>query len=57
MRALLKEIQDRPFAREWTAENEEGRHRFIPMRESAEIAPIDGIGKELRAMMPWMDLK
>ena len=54
MRALLKEIQDRAFAREWTAENEEGRPRFIPMRESTQNAPVKGIGKELRAMMPWM---
>ena len=50
MRALLKEIQDRAFAREWTAENEEGRPRFIPMGESAQNSPIKGIGKEFRAM-------
>ena len=57
MRAVLKEIQDGTFAREWISENDEGRPRFIPMREAAQNAPIEVIGKELRAMMPWMDPK
>jgi ketol-acid reductoisomerase len=57
MRAVLKEIQDGTFAREWIAENDEGRPRFNPMREAAQTAPIEGIGKELRSMMPWMDPK
>ncbi len=57
MRAVLKEIQDGTFAREWISENDEGRPRFIPMREAAQNAPIEAIGKELRAMMPWMDPK
>ena len=57
MRTVLKEIQDGTFAREWIAENDEGRPRFVPMRESAQNAPIEGIGKQLRAMMPWMDPK
>jgi ketol-acid reductoisomerase len=57
MREVLKEIQDGTFAREWIAENDEGRPRFNPMREAAQTAPIEGIGKELRAMMPWMDPK
>ncbi len=55
MRTVLKEIQDGTFAREWIAENDEGRPRFIPMRDAAQNAPIETIGKELRAMMPWMD--
>jgi ketol-acid reductoisomerase len=57
MREILKEIQDGTFAREWIAENDEGRPRFVPMREAAQNAPIESIGKELRAMMPWMDPK
>ncbi len=55
MRTVLKEIQDGTFAREWIAENDEGRPRFIPMREEAQNAPIEKIGKELRSMMPWLD--
>ena len=57
MRAVLKEIQDGTFAREWITENHEGRPRFGPMREAAQTAPIENIGKQLRAMMPWMDPK
>ena len=57
MRAVLQEIQDGTFAREWITENHEGRPRFGPMREAAQTAPIENIGKELRAMMPWMDPK
>ncbi len=57
MRTVLKEIQDGTFAREWIAENDEGRPRFIPMREEAQNAPIEKIGKELRSMMPWLDPK
>ena len=55
MRTVLKEIQDGTFAREWIAENDEGRPRFNPMREEAQNAPIENIGKELRSMMPWLD--
>ena len=57
MRAVLREIQDGTFAREWITENHEGRPRFGPMREAAQTAPIENIGKQLRAMMPWMDPK
>ncbi len=57
MRAVLKEIQDGTFAREWISENDEGRPRFNPMRQAAQTAPIEAIGKELRSMMPWMDPK
>ena len=57
MRTVLKEIQDGTFAREWISENDEGRPRFIPMRQAAQSAPIETIGKELRSMMPWLDPK
>ena len=35
MRSVLKEIQDGTFAKEWMAENAEGRPRFAPLRNSA----------------------
>ena len=57
MRQVLKEIQDGTFAREWIAENDEGRPRFTPLREQAQHSQIEDIGKELRSMMPWMDPK
>ena len=53
MRSVLKEIQDGTFAKEWMAENAEGRPRFAPLRHSARTSPIHQVGKELRTMMPW----
>ncbi len=57
MRAILRDIQDGSFAKEWIAENDEGRKRFLQMREDANVHPIEEVGKELRAMMPWMNPK
>ncbi len=57
MRAILKEIQDGTFAREWIAENDEGRPRFTPLRDQARSSQIEDVGKRLRSMMPWMDPK
>jgi len=57
MRKILTAIQDGSFAREWIAENDEGRKRFTPLRESARQHQIEEVGKQLRAMMPWMNPK
>ena len=57
MRKVLAEIQDGTFAKEWIAENDEGRKRFLPLREQAQTSQIEEVGKRLRSMMPWMDPK
>ena len=57
MRRVLADIQDGSFAREWIAENDEGRRRFLQDREAANNHQIEDIGKELRGMMPWMNPK
>ena len=54
MRAVLKEIQDGTFAREWIAENDEGRPRFNQMRREQAEHPIESVGKELRGMMSFL---
>ena len=54
MRKVLDEIQDGSFAREWIAENDEGRPRFRQLREENAGHPVEKVGKELRAMMPWL---
>ena len=54
MKKILKEIQSGKFAREWIRENKQGRPNFSKMREDSEKHPIEKVGKELRAMMPWM---
>ena len=55
MRSILKDIQDGSFAREWMAENDEGRKRFLQMRQEALDHPIEEVGRDLRRMMPWMN--
>ena len=55
MRRILKDIQDGSFAREWMAENDEGRKRFLQLREEANDHQIEEVGRELRRMMPWMN--
>src|SRR5579875_385264 len=54
MRAILAEIRDGRFAREWIAENEAGRPRFAELRARGREHPIEKVGAELRAMMPFI---
>ena len=54
MRNVLKAIQDGSFAKEWIAENDEGRARFLRLREENKGHPIEKVGRELRSMMPWL---
>ena len=54
MKKILGEIQSGEFAREWIAENENGRPNFDRMRKEAAAHPIEKVGAELRSMMPWI---
>jgi ketol-acid reductoisomerase len=54
MKKILGEIQSGEFAKEWIAENENGRPNFTKMREDAAKHPIEKVGAELRGMMPWI---
>ena len=54
MKKILSEIQKGKFAREWMRENKKGRPNFSKMREEGATHQIEKVGKELRAMMPWM---
>jgi ketol-acid reductoisomerase len=54
MKRVLAEIQDGTFAREWIAENDEGRPRFNKMRQQDASHPVEQIGKELREMMGFL---
>ncbi len=51
MRAILREIQDGTFARQWINENEEGRANFERMRAQDRDHQIEQVGARLRAMM------
>ncbi len=54
MRELLKNIQDGSFATRWILENRAGRPSFNAMRRAAREHQIEQVGKELRAMMSWL---
>ncbi|MFL6450350.1 MAG: ketol-acid reductoisomerase [Bryobacteraceae bacterium] len=54
MKKILSEIQSGEFARTWLEENRTGRKRFLSMREEAKDQPIERVGAELRAMMPFL---
>src|SRR5215217_1697088 len=55
MQQILGEIQSGDFAREWIAENRAGQENFKRMREEQQDHQIEREGKELRAMMDWID--
>ena len=57
MRQLLKDIQDGTYARSWILENVAGRTSFNLLREREKQHPIEKVGAELRAMMPWLKAK
>jgi ketol-acid reductoisomerase len=54
MRRILDEIRSGAFAKEWIAENEQGRPNFERLREEGRQHPIEQVGAELRSMMPWI---
>ena len=54
MRRILGEIQSGAFAREWILENKAGRPGFNAMQRREAKHPIEAVGAELRAMMPWI---
>ncbi len=57
MKKILKEIQTGEFAREWLLENIAGRPHFLATRRMEHDHPVEKTGRELRAMMPFLDKK
>ncbi|HEX6422210.1 MAG TPA: ketol-acid reductoisomerase, partial [Acidimicrobiales bacterium] len=54
MRTILDEIRSGTFAQEWIAESESGRATYRKLQEEGAAHPIEKVGAELRAMMPWI---
>jgi ketol-acid reductoisomerase len=54
MRRILSEIQTGRFAKEWISENQAGRPVFNALRRQGQEHPIEAVGAQLRAMMPWI---
>ena len=55
MKKVLTEIQDGTFAREWIAENREGRTNFDAMRKKDKDHKVEVVGRELREMMSFLN--
>jgi ketol-acid reductoisomerase len=54
MRTILDEIRSGRFAEEWINESESGRATYTKLKEEGAAHPIETVGAELRAMMPWI---
>ncbi|ALE72486.1 Ketol-acid reductoisomerase [Pseudonocardia sp. Ae168_Ps1] len=57
MQAILKEVQDGTFAREWVAEDENGRPNFTKLQQQGQEHPIEQVGEKLRGLMSWVGEK
>jgi ketol-acid reductoisomerase len=54
MRRILAEIKDGSFAEEFMSEVRSGGKRFDELRKRGQEHQVEKVGKELRAMMPWI---
>jgi ketol-acid reductoisomerase len=54
MGRVLKEIQDGSFAREWIAEDDNGRPNFTKLEEEGRAHQIEQVGAKLRDLMPFI---
>ena len=57
MKAVLSDIQQGVFARNFILENKANMASFKAMRRIQAEHPIETVGRELRAMMPWLKKK
>jgi ketol-acid reductoisomerase len=57
MKRMLAEIQDGTYARNWLLENQAGRPSFNLIRKREQNLLIEKVGRQLRAMMPWLKAK
>jgi len=54
MKAILKEIQDGTFTKNWVAEYEAGLPNYNRLKQADLEHPIEEVGKALRAKMTWL---
>jgi ketol-acid reductoisomerase len=55
MRQMLRDIQSGTYAQTWIEENERGLPQFQRARAREQDHPIERVGAQLRAMMPFLD--
>ncbi|HEY2756230.1 MAG TPA: ketol-acid reductoisomerase, partial [Pseudolabrys sp.] len=54
MKRVLADFQSGRFARDWMLENKVNQTSFKAARRRMAEHPIESIGENLRAMMPWI---
>jgi ketol-acid reductoisomerase len=54
MKRILGDIQSGKFTRDWMLENKVNQTSFKATRRKVAAHPIEDIGNQLRAMMPWI---
>ena len=55
MEAVLEEVQDGTFARQWITENQAGRPNYDQIKTAEENHEIEDVGEELRGLFSWAD--
>jgi len=55
MKRILGEIQDGTFAREWVAEDDNGRPTYTKLAEEGRQHPMEHTGAKLRPLFAWID--
>jgi len=55
MKDVLTDIQDGTFARNWIADYKQGGKEFRRMESENLGHIIEGVGKDLRAQMSWIN--
>ncbi len=55
MRGVLDDIQNGTFAKEWTAEYAAGLPNYKKFKQNDLDHPIEKVGAQLRARMPWLN--
>ena len=54
MKRILADIQSGAFASEWVEENKQGLPNYHRLQREGAEHPVEKVGAELRAMMPFM---
>ncbi|MEZ5466014.1 MAG: ketol-acid reductoisomerase [Lysobacteraceae bacterium] len=54
MKAVLADIQDGSFVRQWVAEYDAGLPNYRAMKQADLDHPIEQVGRRLRAQMQWL---
>lgn len=57
MKRILADIQSGKFADEFIGDLQSGGKKFSAMRKESTDHPIEKVGADLRAMMPWISAK